>query len=100
MRNLSQGNTFLINAKGLIVLRLIMNMLKGTNCNSVLPLVGESGKEMARRLMRLVLAKEQETGNAFRPTLSRVIYEGRVLGMRDEEMMRRMVYMIVEYLDG
>lgn len=75
-----------------------MTRFENTNRDSILPLVVESGKGMARRLMRLVVAKEQDTGVAFRPTLTREIYEGRALGMSNEGMMRRMVQVIEEYL--
>jgi hypothetical protein len=58
----------------------------------------EAGRQTARRLMKLVIAREQLTGSLLRPTLARLLVEGKAAGYSKHDLVDRVVLLIRAYL--
>lgn len=58
----------------------------------------EAGRLAARRLMRLIVEKEQATQQMFRPSLAQLLLLGRSTGLDNKELTINLLQLIRTYL--
>jgi len=58
----------------------------------------EAGKLTARRIMSLIIAREQQTQSLLRPRLAQLLVQGRSAGIGNRELMANLLTLIRAYL--